>query len=110
MRAETGIDIVHIPTFESKTAGGVLMLDRIMNEYERIRYTTAEGQAGLFAAKEALIKATGLPAGAWHSIEISHEPSGKPRATILGDGAPTLSISITHHGEYAVASALCIYE
>lgn len=56
--------------------------------------------AGLFAAKEALVKATsnfqGVP---FNKIVIDHDPSGKPIF-------PGFSISISHSNAYAIAIAI----
>jgi holo-[acyl-carrier protein] synthase len=63
--------------------------------------------AGILAAKEAVIKAYGLPAGSWLSIEIAHKESGKP--TLQVDPAShtkqiaSVDLSISHDGAYAVA-------
>jgi phosphopantetheine--protein transferase-like protein len=53
--------------------------------------------AGLFTAKEALVKA-GVAAMPFHSIEIAHTPEGKPVF-------PGFQVSISHAGTVAVAVA-----
>ncbi|MFW5879719.1 MAG: holo-ACP synthase, partial [bacterium] len=56
--------------------------------------------AGLFAAKEAMIKANGkLKARKFNQLEVQHDEDGKPIAT-------GFQISISHAGGIAVAVAL----
>jgi len=68
--------------------------------------------AGRFAAKEAAYKALG-GFGTWREIEILKGPSGGPVAVLSGsarkraeDLKGSVSISISHCREYAVAVAL----
>lgn len=70
----------------------------------------AQTLAGLFAAKEAVLKALGtgltLP---MTDIVISHSDLGQPRVTLSGKAARlggTLLVSITHEGDMAAATAL----
>lgn len=70
-----------------------------------------EHLAGRFAAKEAVIKATGrkLP---WNSIEIISEEDGRPSVQFSLDGEiaipseASLFVSITHQVEFALAIAI----
>ena len=106
MEVKTGVDIVHIPTFaRSLTEGGEPFLDRVYTPKERARATSAERCAGLFAVKEAVVKALGLPKEGWQAIEVSHQEDGKPVVTINNTHYLSGDISIAHHGEYAVATA-----
>jgi len=73
--------------------------------------------AGLWAAKEAVVKAfgTGFSEGiGFHNVEIQHTASGQPYAVLSGKLAlwaneralQVLSISISHTNHYAAATAL----
>ncbi|MHC4945963.1 MAG: holo-ACP synthase [Planctomycetota bacterium] len=92
-------------------------------EIEAVRTGELEGQrvvsrlAGLFAAKEAVMKAlgTGWARGvAWVDISISHTPQGQPFVTLSGKaaeiadsmGVKKAHISISHCKTHAVAHAV----
>jgi phosphopantetheine--protein transferase-like protein len=92
-------------------------------EIEAVRNEELEGQrvvsrlAGLFAAKEAVMKAlgTGWAKGvAWVDISITHTEEGQPRATLTGKtaeiagsmGVKKVHVSISHCKTYAVAHAV----
>jgi holo-[acyl-carrier protein] synthase len=75
--------------------------------------------AGRFAAKEAVLKAlgTGWRGGIeFRDIETLPDPLGKPLVTLYGKtaelartlGIDHVLISISHAGEYAVASAIAV--
>lgn len=75
--------------------------------------------AGRFAAKEAVLKAlgTGWRGGIeWIDIETLPDPLGKPLVTLRGEslrlaqrlGITRVLISISHAGEYALASAVAV--
>lgn len=111
MKVTTGIDIVHIPTFNrSLEQGGESFLERVYTPAERNKTSSVERLAGFFAAKEAVVKALGLKTANWQTIEINHELSGKPTVSIADSTHCSGDISIAHHGEYAVASAVFIFE
>lgn len=74
---------------------------------DELRDKTVEQLAGMFAAKEAVLKAMGLQAGAWHDIKIAKKPSGKPFARVA---KKEIGLSISHDGDYAIAIALCLVE
>ena len=80
----------------------------------RVRYF-----AGRYAAKEAVAKALGTGISgdiAWTDIEVLREPTGAPIVRISGGALNAASgkhisrwlISISHTGEYAVASAIAV--
>lgn len=98
-----GIDLVSIQEFKhQRELGGEAFLRRAFHTSERSN-DTAEHLAGIWAAKEAVMKATGLAAGHWLDITISYADSGKPMATVAGR---LVEISIAHHKDYAVAIAM----
>lgn len=76
-------------------------------EYLGTRADTAQSAAGLFAAKEAVLKAMGRGIGAipLARIEIVHSDSGAPYLNMeLETG--TIVLSITHMGDIAAAAAV----
>jgi phosphopantetheine--protein transferase-like protein len=97
-----GIDLVNIPEFtQQMTNGGTTFAEKAFTAVE-LRNDDMTHLAGLWAAKEAVMKASGTEAGRWLSIEIEHTQSGAPIAHI---DDMTFEISISHHGDYAVAVA-----
>jgi len=73
--------------------------------------------AGLWAAKEAVVKAFGIGFSegvGFHDVKIQHTASGQPYAVLTGKLAAwasehslqVLSISISHTTHYAAATAL----
>ncbi len=105
-----GTDVVDVARF-------VASLDRTPALRAKL-FTPDEAQlpdlslAARFAAKEALAKALGAPAGmAWHDAEVLREESGRPRFVIrrsvleVADrlGARHLHVSLTHDAGIAAA-------
>ena len=95
-------------------------LTRFFTEDEQayIRARAARGQtaAGIFAAKEALVKALGTGVGALsvRDVEIAHDEHGAP-CYVLSErvllalhqrGAQRAFLSISHDGDYAMATAV----
>ena len=79
----------------------------------------AERLAGRFAVKEAVMKmlGTGWSDGVtWTDIETTNNPAGKPEVKLSGElarvaqkmGIKTVSISISHTGNMAIASAVAL--
>jgi len=119
-----GIDIVECARIERIWQNhGQAFLDRVYTPAEQ-EYcinckTPALRLAGRFAAKEAVLKALGTGwrgAIEFRDIEALPDPLGKPLVTLhrkTADLARTLGIdhilvSISHAGEYAVASAIAV--
>lgn len=105
MLIKTGLDLVYLPRFrKSLKSGGASFLQRVYVPQE-LKDKGATRLAGIFAAKEAVIKALGLPPDSWHSIHIAHDKSGTPKVAIhysrftIHDS----SLSISHDGNYVVA-------
>lgn len=97
-----GIDLVFIPEFREQLAesdGAIVQKAFRASEITDQRH---EHLAGLWAAKEAVAKAAVEPPKNWTDIVITQDASGKPHAHI---GAQEFAISISHHGDYAVAIA-----
>src|ERR1700691_2524252 len=98
-----GVDLVHIPEFAKQLqTGGDVFLRKAFNKSERQK-DSVEHLAGVWAAKEAVVKAGNLEVGHWTDIHISYDYSGRPSATV---GDEHYDISIAHHGDYAVAVAI----
>jgi holo-[acyl-carrier protein] synthase len=71
-----------------------------------------ESLAAAFAAKEAVAKSLGAPAGLeWHDVEVRHEDSGKPFLLVTGSvaaaaaalGVARWHVSLSHDGGNAIA-------
>jgi holo-[acyl-carrier protein] synthase len=102
-----GIDIVKIKRIEEMAKNyGEKFLERVYSQ-EELAYSMSfkkpfERLAGKFAAKEAIMKASGTKIPL-NKIEILNSKSGKPYTNINN-----IKISISHEQEYAIAIA--IYE
>ena len=103
MQVRVGSDLVYMPRF--KNILGKIQ-DRAFSPSE-MKNLEVKHLAGLFAAKEAVIKALNLKAGSWLSIEIGSKKSGKPLVKLaqsLGKNkAVNYDLSISHDGKYALA-------
>jgi holo-[acyl-carrier protein] synthase len=110
-----GIDVVDVARFGQS-------LDRTPGLRERL-FTPDEARhrlaslAGRFAAKEAVAKALGAPAGlSWHDCEIVPDPDGRPWLTVSGTvaaaaverGINRWHLSLSHDG--GIASAMVVAE
>ncbi len=98
-----GIDIEEIARFRNPAPH---LIERILSEDDR-RYLArfadpAPHLAGIWAAKEALVKATGLTDLTFNRIAVIHEPNGKPYLSFRPD-VGTLHLSISHSAGVAVA-------
>ncbi len=97
-----GIDLVFIPEFRNRLEMSAGALVQSAFRSSEIAGQQPEHLAGLWAAKEAVAKAAVEPPKKWTDIVITHDASGKPHAHI---GAQGFAISISHHGDYAIAVA-----
>lgn len=113
---EVGVDIVKVDRFEK-----LLENDSFKNKYfnkQEIEYISnknnAQTMAGIYASKEALLKALGMGIGAGLNLKdiiVLHNANGKPYFDINAtlnyylnkNGASSVSLSISHDGEYVVA-------
>ena len=117
-----GLDITEVDRIQAAIERhGRAFLQRIYTPSE-IAYcekhrNRAERFAGRFAAKEAAMKAlgTGWSHGVrWVDIEVVREPSGKPTLKLSGRtqeiagrlGVKTISLTITHSGNAALAQVI----
>ncbi len=105
MIIKCGIDLVYLPRFkQSVSRGGENFLRRVFTERELIHFETLH-LAGIFAAKEAVMKALSLPTNSWHDIHISYQSNGAPRIQISNFKfqISNSSLSISHDGTYVIA-------
>lgn len=113
-----GTDICHIERIKKLAPEAVARILTLPEAAYCERYAAVhERIAGRFAAKEAILKAlgTGWSGGlGWGQIEILPDPAGAPLVTLTGAalerltslGATRCLVSISHHGDYAVAFAI----
>ncbi|MFF4798124.1 holo-ACP synthase [Streptomyces sp. NPDC001351] len=116
-----GIDVAEIERFEASLKRTPGMAERLFLESELLLPSgERRGVASLaarFAAKEALAKALGAPAGLlWTDAEVFVEDSGQPRVRVTGTvaaraadlGVRSWHVSLSH--DAGVASAVVIAE
>lgn len=118
-----GIDLVSVSRIGSMIdRHGAHFLGRVytlaeQSYCERSPKRRLEHYAARFAAKEAVLKAigTGWRDGiAWTDVEVVLEPSGKPTIALSGkassiaiiEGISHFHISLSHTGDFAMASAI----
>ena len=118
----TGLDLIEIERIaHSIERYGERFLHRIYTEHEiaycNSKRSSAESFAARFAAKEAGAKAlgTGISRGVtWIEFQIARQPGGRPvlelrgRAAVLAKelGVKTISLSLTHTGNLAMATVM----
>lgn len=106
MKITCGIDIVHLPRFQELLHKQPSAQYEIFTDQELKIFTTIESRAGIFAAKEAIIKAYKKPLH-MNQIEILKHENGTPyisQPTQVLLSVVSTDISIAHDGEYVVAS------
>jgi holo-[acyl-carrier protein] synthase len=121
MIVAVGIDVVLVERFTKALARTPLLGDRLFTEAELFTGSgnprPAESLAARFAAKEAVAKALGAPAGLrWHDCEIVTDPDGRPWLTVSGTvaavaverGVNRWHLSLSHDG--GIASAMVVAE
>lgn len=126
IKIHQGIDIVEITRFRDICVRNDNFISDIFSSKE-VQYCREHKDqylhlAGRFAAKEACLKALGTGMSGWgidHSfrdIEVLPDISGKPQLFITGwlsrlaktKRISQLSVSISHSGSYAVATAILV--
>ncbi|WP_418958584.1 holo-ACP synthase [Streptomyces tritici] len=116
-----GIDVAEVDRFAASLERTPGLLQRLFVEGELyLRSGERRGPASLavrFAAKEAVAKALGAPAGLhWTDAEVYVEESGQPRLRVRGTvaaraaelGVKSWHVSLSH--DAGVASAVVIAE
>lgn len=104
-----GIDIAHIERFRKLEKADFEHWGKYFSitewEYCFAKPNPAQHVAGVFAAKEAIMKAGGADLmGQYDAIEIVHADNGQPQAHIKN--GMSIAISITHDQGVAAAVAL----
>jgi holo-[acyl-carrier protein] synthase len=106
-----GIDVVDVARLDEALARTPSLADRLFTPGER-ESGKPEQLAARFAAKEALAKALGAPAGLrWHDAEVVVEDGGRPRLHVRGvtaeqaaaQGVRAWHLSLSHDGGIATA-------
>ena len=124
MEIYTGTDIIEIDRIKDAIKSGTF-IKKIFTEKE-IEYCESkkdpariQSYAARFAAKEAIFKAISkvllLDYGMeWKSIEILKEETGRPYVNLKIDNKKKqnlkIDVSLSHIKDYAVATAVAIYE
>ncbi len=111
MKIKTGIDIVNLNRFKNKIKKANI-LQEIFLPLE-LKNKEISHLAGIFAAKEATIKALGLTVSEWLKIEVQTEKSGKPILKLPQDIARKVidyDVSISHDGNYSIATVVVLLE
>ena len=116
-----GIDVVLVARFARAIERTPLLVERLFTPAERNTSSgnprSPESLAARFAAKEAVAKALGAPAGLhWHDCEIVTDPDGRPWLTVSGTVAAAANdrgvrrwhLSLSHDG--GIASAMVVAE
>lgn len=105
-----GVDVCDIARFETSLRRTPELRERLFTTAERT--LPPHSLAARFAAKEALAKALGAPAGlGWQDAEVVSEHSGRPTLVISGSvlaaaeglGASRAHLSLSHDGGIATA-------
>ena len=105
-----GVDLVDLARFESKLIATPALAERIFTPAERDR--SMQSLAGVWASKEALIKAIGNPSGLnWQDVTVVKDSLGKPHLELSGAtkdradqmGITSWHLSISHDGGMACA-------
>ena len=110
-----GIDVVDVGRFGEALERTPRLVDRLFTPGERD--LPLNSRAARFAAKEALAKALGAPAGMhWQDAEVRRGDDGRPHLDVTGTvrarvdalGIRAIHVSLSH--DAGVASAVVIVE
>jgi holo-[acyl-carrier protein] synthase len=119
---QIGIDLVEVPRIaKALNRGNKGFLKTVYTpaevDYIQQAHASDTRAAGMWAAKEAVVKAFGIGFSegiSFHDVEVRHAPTGQPYAVLagklrswaLGRSLQVLSTSISHTDRYAIAVAL----
>ena len=121
MIIKCGVDLIYLPRFKtSLKRGGENFLRRVYHETELRRHLPGEQRrhlqgdiqhlAGIFAAKEAIVKALSLPTDSWNNISITYKRNGQPKVEIINHKSLIInhSWSISHDHNYVIAQFVAL--
>lgn len=109
-----GIDVCDVARFAASVTRRPSMVRRLFTPAEAERPVAS--QAARFAAKEALAKALGAPAGlSWLDAEVLTDSDGRPIFKVTGTvaaraaelGVATIHVSLSHDAGIASAVVIC---
>ncbi|HLR93832.1 MAG TPA: holo-ACP synthase [Jiangellaceae bacterium] len=109
-----GIDVVDVRRFAESLHRTPTLAERVFCPAER--GLSVSSQAARFAAKEALAKALGAPAGlVWTDAEVQRNPGGQPSFVVRDTvqercaqlGITTVHLSLSHDAGLASAMVVC---
>ena len=121
-RVLSGLDLVEIERFRQLNAAiRVRFYERVFSAGERAHIGDSfQRAAGLFAAKEAAVKALGCGIGpvSWQEIGVHYSLDGQPELELSGAaaelarqaGISSWSLSITHTRQVAAAVAVALVD
>jgi holo-[acyl-carrier protein] synthase len=116
-----GIDIVSVDRIKNSIGNNSRFKSKLFTsretEYCESRKNSEQSFAGIFAVKEAFLKALGTGLShdiKWLEMEVSHNPIGKPELNINEKANEQLyerkikqiHISISHEKDYAIGSVI----
>jgi holo-[acyl-carrier protein] synthase len=110
-----GIDVVDVARFGATLERTPTLLQRLFTPAEQVM--ALNSRAARFAAKEALAKALGAPAGMlWQDAEVHRGSDGRPHFEVRGTvdarvkalGITSIHVSLSH--DAGIASAVVIAE
>ena len=113
--AGIGTDVVDVTRFVDALARRPAIADRLFATGER--GTDGGGLAARFAAKEAVAKALGAPAGVrWHDVSVTGGGRERPQLVVTGAAAEiaaqrgirTWHLSLSHDAGVAVAFVVAV--
>lgn len=105
MKIRVGCDLVDLDKFkQSLRRGKDKFLEKIFSPVELLHNKSEASLAGIFAVKEAVIKALELKIGSWQEMEIIKNKKGRPEIRLLKSNSKIISqdLSISHHGQYVM--------
>lgn len=97
---QVGIDMVSLNEFQARLKN--ISSDDLFSSVELEQNPRPENLAGVFAAKEALMKALGRKLD-WLDIRVDKLGSGQPVLACPALAGKQASLSISHDGDYCVA-------
>ena len=89
MNIRVGTDLIEIGRFKRKLTSSPSILRKLFSPHE-LQNTDPAHLAGIFAVKEAALKALDIAPGNWLKIEISYKESGKQIQMVIMPAAGAL--------------------